>query len=337
MPTDRINVGLVGCGNAGRNIHLRLLREHEKLYQVLSCADALAGKATELAAEAGIGAHGSVADLLADPQIELAVVATKPPRTHRDIALDAFAAGKHVVVEKPMAGTSEECEEMVQAAEAAGRVLAVHHNRRWDVDYLAARHAIESGAVGDVRLVRNEYTAGFSGSPYDWGIHLVDQTMTLSFGQRFVELTATFCQPDSEDPTESEGFFTCRLRTEDGVIHDLSMLPPFQGNAFRPGQLPWRFIVAGTKGVLYQDWCQRPADGLAKPSYFQPAEDGGTMTELPSVTARVSVPDFYDALHSSIREGTPSPVSGPDGTRAVRAWELICQSASEGRALSVDL
>jgi len=331
MSGERVSVGLVGCGNAGRNIHMRLFCQHADLYDVTCCADAVPDAAKALAADFDIRAAASVDDLIGDEDVELVVAATKPPATHRDVAVAALAAGKHVVVEKPMAGSDAECAQMVAAATAADRVLAVHQNRRWDIDFLAARHAIESGAVGEPRLVRNEYTASFEGSPYDWGIHLIDQTMCLSRGKRFVELSATFCQPDA-----SEGFFTCRLRTDDGVVHDLSMLPRVDGNAYLPGTLPVRFVVVGTAGVLYQQWCQRPADAFGKTQTFAAAQDGG-LGDLPQVSAGLAVPDFYERLHKAIREGAPPPVTGDEGQRAVRAWELICQSAREGKALEVGL
>jgi len=330
-----ITVGLVGCGGAGKGIHLPLFRKHGNGYRMVACADAVPASAEALAGECGLRAL-SVEALVHDPEVELVVVATKPPVTHRDLAVLALAAGKHVVVEKPMAGISDECTEMIAAAQAADRLLAVHHNRRWDVDFLTARTLIESGALGEMRLVRNEYTAGFSGSALDWGIHLIDQTMALSFGKRFVELTATFCTPNPAHPTESEGFFTCRLRTEDGVLHDLSMLPPFNGNAYVPGRMAYRFMLVGTGGAVYQEWCQRPEDAFGKSFVMQPAA-GRPAGDLPFVTAELAIPDFYQTLYTAIRDGGPVPVSGEAGRRAIRAWELICQSACEGKTLHVEL
>ena len=337
MSKKPIRVGLVGCGKAGRNIHMRLLGLHRDLYQVVCCADAVPESASQLAQDFGIEAAESVESLVQRDDVELVVAPTKPPRTHRDVALAALAAGKHVVVEKPMAGTDQECAEMVTAAESTDRVLAVHHNRRWDIDYLAAREAVLSGAVGEVRLIRNEYTAGFAGSCYDWAIHLVDQTMCLSFGKRFVELSAMFCTAKPDEPVESEGFFSCRLRTEDGVVHDLSMLPAYAGNAYRPGKMPYRFVVVGTEGIVYQDWCQRPEDALARPTFFQSSGEGDDLPELGSVKASLAVPDFYESLYSCIRDGKPNPVPGQEAQRAVRAWELLCESACSGTTLNVSL
>ena len=331
-----ITVGLIGCGNAGRTIHMRLLQAHEALYRVACCADALPASAESMAGDFSLRA-ASVDAVVDDPAVELVVVATRPPVTHRDIAVRALAAGKHVVVEKPMAGSDAECAEMVTAAAAAGRVLSVHHNRRWDVDFLATKYAIECGAMGQPRLVRNEYAAGFAGSPYDWGIHIIDQTMALAFGRRFVELSAAFCTPNPASPSESEGFFTCRLRTEDGVIHDMAMLPPVNGNAYLPGRMVPRFYVAGTEGVFFQEWCQRAEDAFMKTAAMQPVEGGKRVGDLPWVESQLAIPDFYHMLYEAIRHDGPNPGSGAEGRRAVRAWELICQSACEGRTLNVSL
>lgn len=337
MSQEQIKVGLVGCGGAGRGIHMRLLGKHADLYQVVGCADSVPEAAVKLAGDFGLSAMSNVEELVTDPRVELVVVATKPPVTHRDIAVMALAAGKHVVVEKPMAGTDAECAEMVAAAESAGRVLAVHHNRRWDVDFLTARHLLESGVLGEPRLVRNEYTAGFQGSSYDWGIHLVDQTMALSLGQPFVELSATFARPHPEDPRESEGFFAARLRTADGVLHDLSMLPPAEGSTFLPGRMNYRFMLAGTEGVAYQEWCQRPEDAYMKDFTLKSLQPEARLSELPFVTTGLNIPDFYTLLHAAIREEGPVPVTGREGRRAVRAWELIGQAACAGQTLAIQL
>lgn len=337
MSDKKVKVGLVGCGNAGRGIHMVQFARHQDLYQVVCCADALPESAATLARDFGLRVMPGVDALAKDPEVELVVVVTRPPVTHRDVALKALAAGKHVVVEKPMAGSDRECAEMVEAADAAKRILSVHHNRRWDVDFLSARSMIESGALGRVRLVRNEYTAGYTGSAYDWGIHLVDQTMALSFGKSFVELSATFCKPAPKNPPESEGFFSCRLRTEDGVIHDLSMLPTVDGNAFRPGRMAYRFMIVGTEGVAYQEWCQRPEDAFAKTIFMQPVKGKKAVGDLPVATGGLAVPDFYEVLHSAIRKNTPPPVPGREGRRAVRAWELMAQSACENQTLRVSL
>jgi predicted dehydrogenase len=151
-----------------------------------------------------------------------------------------------------------------------------------------------------------------------------------------VEITATVCRPDPARPTESEGFFSARLRTEDGVVHDVGMLPTVRGSAHRPGRMACRFLIAGTEGVVYQEWCQRPEDAVAKTAASETAA-GGSLGDLPLVTASLAIPDFYEGLYRAVREGAPPPVSGAEGLRAVRAWELLCQSACENRTLPISL
>jgi len=329
---DKIRVGLVGCGNAGSRIHLPLLRKHQDLYRVVACADLVPEKAVETASEFGIDKAVSVEDLLHDEEVELVIVATRPPRTHRDIACAALKENKHVVVEKPMAGTVQECDEMIEAAGKKRKVLAVHHNRRWDVDFLTVREIISSGAVGEVRLVRNEFTAGYNGCCYDWAIHLLDQTMALSQGKKFVEVTATFCRPKQQG-----GFFTARFRTEDDIIHDVGMLPPVQGSGLRPGKAPFRFLVAGTEGIAYLDWCQRPEDAFVKFVSYQSAFTDKSFGDLVCVQGALTGQDFYRMLFSCLRQGEKVPVSGEEGRRAVYAWELLTQSALQSRCLSIEL
>ncbi|MCM8769038.1 MAG: Gfo/Idh/MocA family oxidoreductase [Candidatus Omnitrophica bacterium] len=334
---EKVKVGVVGCGAAGLRIHWPRFLKHGCLYQLVAWADLVREKAEKAALETGVGRALSVEELIEDKQVELVVVATKPPVTHRDIAVKALQSGKHVVVEKPMATNSEECEEMIRTAEKAGRILSVHHNRRWDVDFLAVREIISSGAVGELRLVRNEFLAGYLGCCYDWAIHLIDQTMVLNQNRKFVEVTATFCQPGCSRTDENQGFFSARLRSESGIIYDVGMLPPVNGSALRPGKAPIRFLIAGTEGVAYIDWCQRPEDAFSKFISYHSLEPQKNLGDLKSIESELAVEDFYQLLFSAIREEKPNPVSAKEGQRAVRAWELICQSALENRCLSIDL
>jgi len=93
--------------------------------------------------------------LLNDPDVNAIYIAT-PPDAHKELTLKAFAAGKPVYVEKPMARTYRECQEMIAASEAARLPLNVAYYRRTLPHFLKIRELIESGAIGDVRYVRIE-------------------------------------------------------------------------------------------------------------------------------------------------------------------------------------
>jgi len=98
-----------------------------------------------------------------------------------------------------------------------------------------------------------------------------------------------------------------------------------------------RFLIAGTEGVAYLDWCQRPEDAFGKFISYQGASPEKFWGDLKSVQATLTVADFYQGLFDAIRDGQPCPVSGEEGRRAVRAWELLCASACQGRSLSIEL
>ena len=92
----------------------------------------------EYAAEKGIKFYESNEALLADPAIELVIIAT-PNDSHKPLALAAMAAGKNVVCEKPVTMNSADLAEMIEASEKYGKLFTVYQNRRWDGDFLTAK------------------------------------------------------------------------------------------------------------------------------------------------------------------------------------------------------
>jgi len=99
-------------------------------------------------------AYADYREVLADDEVD-AVVVVAPTVFHRDIVVAAAVAGKHILCEKPMAMTEQECEEIIDAA-AAGRVkLQIGFMRRFDAGFREAKAAVLSGVIGDVVLVRS--------------------------------------------------------------------------------------------------------------------------------------------------------------------------------------
>ena len=103
-------------------------------------------------------------DLLGHPDVDALDVCT-PNASHAEIAIAAAAAGKHVLVEKPLARNTEEAERMIEAAQRAGVVLMPAHNARLLGPFVAMREAVARGDVGQVRAFRCAW--GHTG-PQDW-------------------------------------------------------------------------------------------------------------------------------------------------------------------------
>lgn len=127
--------------------------------------------------------HGSLTELLA-AGVDADTITT-PPATRRDLVLEALAAGVHVVADKPFAPTAAAGQELADAAQEAGRVLSVFHNRRFDADLLTLRGVLGSGRLGEIWRVHSRFDldqpeAGPGGGLLrDLGTHLVDQMMWL--------------------------------------------------------------------------------------------------------------------------------------------------------------
>jgi len=142
---DLVRFGLIGYGNAA-NLHAQAIRDSlgGTLVSVCGRNDA---RRDEFASKWGIASRKDVADMVDLDHIDAVIISTPHPQ-HHDHALTAFAAGCHVLVEKPMALTEAECTDMILAAEKAGRILSVVSQRRWYPSAMRIREAIDSGKLG---------------------------------------------------------------------------------------------------------------------------------------------------------------------------------------------
>lgn len=144
----KIGIGIIGCGKIAQLRHIPeyAANEHAELKGFF---DVNFSRAEELASRYGGKAYASYEALLADPEIDAVSVLT-PNFTHAEISIAALKAGKHVLCEKPMAVTLEDCEAMAQAAKQTGKKLMIGQNQRLTPAHRKARELLQSGAIGDV-------------------------------------------------------------------------------------------------------------------------------------------------------------------------------------------
>lgn len=144
-----------------------------------------------------VTSYNSIDELLNDKEIELIIVNT-PNNTHFELAKQALQAGKHVLVEKPVAVNTTEVKELYDLGREMNRHIMVYQNRRSDSDFLSIKEVIESGRLGELievhfrfdrykpalspKLFKETKTAVASGLVYDLGPHLIDQAISL-FGR----------------------------------------------------------------------------------------------------------------------------------------------------------
>jgi myo-inositol 2-dehydrogenase/D-chiro-inositol 1-dehydrogenase len=149
-----VHVGLIGAGRMG-SFHAENLAWRVPGAILAAVADPQPGAADALTNKLGVAkAYSDLHALLQDPEIEAVAIAA-PARTHAEWVIAAAEAGKHVFCEKPMAVTLEEADRAIAAAKAAGVVLQVGFNRRFDSGFAAAIAAVKAGENGTTQLSRS--------------------------------------------------------------------------------------------------------------------------------------------------------------------------------------
>jgi predicted dehydrogenase len=145
----KIRLAVVGAGANIWAFHLRAIRATG--FDVAAVHDVAADRAKAVAAELGCVAADTLDELLAVDAD--AVVVLAPHRQHHDLVRAALAAGRHVLVEKPIAVTVDEARDLGPAADAAGRLLGVCFQQRTRTELVEARRLVRSGALGDLQRV----------------------------------------------------------------------------------------------------------------------------------------------------------------------------------------
>ncbi|MHC4404525.1 MAG: Gfo/Idh/MocA family protein, partial [Planctomycetota bacterium] len=147
-PTDTVRWGVIGLGWFGE-VHADALADMPGIELAALCTrrpDRLA----EIAGRHDVGArYTDYRRLLDDPSVD-AVTITTHVDDHRDVAIDALASGKHVLLEKPMAPTVEDCDRIVEAARKARGSFMVGHICRFDPRVALAKQAIDEGRIGKI-------------------------------------------------------------------------------------------------------------------------------------------------------------------------------------------
>ena len=151
-----LSVGVIGAGGIAQS-HMNAIHGNSNI-RLAAAMDIDAKKAEAAAEKYGARAYTNLDDLLKDPEVEAVHVCT-PHSFHGDQVVAAAEAGKHVIVEKPMALTLQECDQMIEACEAAGKVLMVGQVMRYYPVNRKIKEMISQGAIGKVgHMMRRRYS-----------------------------------------------------------------------------------------------------------------------------------------------------------------------------------
>lgn len=161
----KLRVGVIGCGSIARHRHLPEYADNHRV-EISAVCDVVAERAKETGTRYKAAVYTDYKELLADATID-AVSVCLPNYLHASVTIAALQAGKHVLCEKPMAVSAKEAADMIDAAQAAGKLLMIGHNQRFAPAHIKAKELLHSGRLGAVLTFRTTFSHG---GPEGWSI-----------------------------------------------------------------------------------------------------------------------------------------------------------------------
>jgi predicted dehydrogenase len=340
-----MRVGVVGSGFMGRTWS-EVAANHAAGTQLVAVAGGR--RAPALAADYGVPLEASPEALIERSDVDIVVLAS-PPAVHHDQTVVAAAAGKHVLVEKPMAQDEAECAAMVEACRAAGVQLSVVSQHRFRDTPAAARRLIAEGAIGDVRMIRltgaeigwwdlkargdewkldpAQQTAWAS-----WSAHGCDLIRWLS-GSEPIRAFARITNFSGEPPDVGQSAMA-QFELASGAM--VQVLMTYETP--RPGfPSTWEFVIVGSTGILRLDPYGQLTLGrddawevVAEMPGFDPLDANDP------IRLRAYARQLED-LVAAVRDGHDPLVSGEEGRRTTAMLTAAEASARSGAAITLDV
>lgn len=342
------SVVIVGFGGMG-SYHAKLIKETNSL-EVVGTYDLLEARRAD-SINAGYKVYESYEEVLADPAVEIVLIAT-PNDVHKEIAIRALQAGKHVICEKPVAMSKEELQDMLDAADAAGRVFMVHQNRRWDEDFLTIKKMYDQETIGSLFQLESR-VHGANGIPgdwrhvkaqgggmlLDWGVHLLDQLLFM-IDSKVISVSSSLSFILGNDVDDG---FEAILQFENGIkaivevgTTNFITLPRWyvkgiEGTGIiEDWSLTGRLVTRNNEGEKIEPKPIRAGVGLTKT--MAPPSEGATITEALPQPAELGS-SFYDNF-AAVIEGTAEPiVKNAEVMRVQNLIEAIFESAEKNQVV----
>ncbi|REE78528.1 putative dehydrogenase [Paenibacillus taihuensis] len=268
MSESILKVGIIGQGRSGRDIHGFNLAKLNRKFEIAAVADSLPERQQLAEKEFGCRAYGTWQEMIAAEQLDL-VVNASPSHQHVPISLELLNRGFHVLCEKPLARTSAEVDQLIEASERSGKLLAVFQQSRYMPAYVRIREVIASGVLG--RIVQLDFTSNRFVRRWDWqtlqsnnggsllnlGSHVLDQALQLFGGDIMPEVTCVMDRANTFGDAEDYVKLVLRGEGRPTVDMEVSSCSMFPGD---------QFVIQGTNGGL------RGNNERLEWRYFKPEE-----------------------------------------------------------------
>lgn len=352
-PERRLGWAIVGLGDFGTKQIIPNFGDCQRS-KLVALVSGDRAKAEKFAAQYGVNTkniynYQNFDSIKDNAEIDIVYIIL-PNGMHREYTVRAFAAGKHVMCEKPMATTVKECEEMIAARDKAGKKLMIAYRAQYEPFNLAAIEKTRSGELGRVKVIISDHgrilnpqekrdvwrmdkkLAG-GGSLYDIGIYSLNATRYLT-GEEPIEISAQmFSTPDDPRFKEIEETVAFTLRFPSGIIANcLSSYGYEEVKRYQIyGEKAWLELDPATDYYKHEMTLGKKNPLAAEENKTAPK----TITEEPQIQEGNQFAAEMDHFSQSIQENKNPKTGGEEGLQDVRLMQLIYQAAREGKTLKV--
>ncbi len=355
--SNNLRIGIIGCGIGDFHAEAYLL---DKRADVISLAGLDIPRCLEICKRHGIPEHTTnYEELLTRADIDAVSIAV-PNYLHMPIAIAALKAGKHVLLEKPIGLTAAEGQQIVDAANEAGKVLGIAFNKRYRADTELLKSRILAGDLGEIYYAKafwmrragipglgswfTKKSLAGGGSLIDLGVHVIDMTLWLMGNPTITTVSAMSYsrlgpkgkghwaghrfEHSAESTFEVDDLSTAFLRTADGAAIQLeTSWATFSGHTDDYG-----VVLMGDEGGAEIKVHDYQKTGALR---FFSDIDGVPVDTQPRTIVHHEHQAVVKRFIDAISLGVPMTPSGPEGVDRARIIDAIYQSAAEGREISI--
>jgi predicted dehydrogenase len=346
LPEDALGYGIVGCGWVSPSHAAGARALAAEGVRLVAVADADVARARELADRYGSpDVHADYLELLGRDDVD-AVSICLPDHLHRDAALAAAAAGKHVLCEKPLALDLPEATEMVEAFDERGLSLSMVMNHRFVPDNMRVHRAVRDGAIGRILMASVVHSSALTGnddysSPWRGRRGRAAGGLLATQAIHFLDLLLWFAGPVAAVKAWTDTLVRTQLDYEDTVALALRLRSGALATLVSTNGTPIMDDLSGTRielhgsdgffvleGDVLRDHAVKGGHALPDVNLPSPPDDADQLFGLGHV---YEIAEFI----RSIRAGDAPPVPGVDGAHLMAVLAAAYASAHEDREQSV--
>ncbi|KIL43399.1 hypothetical protein KP77_31050 [Jeotgalibacillus alimentarius] len=251
----KLKVGVVGAGSIAKHRHLAEYAANDNV-EIVAICDINEERAKEMAKKFGAAQTFTDYKDLVKQDLDAVSVCT-PNYLHAPVSIAALEAGKHVLCEKPMATSEQEADDMIAAADKAGKLLMIGHNQRFVASHQKAKEWLASGELGKVYSFRTAFghpgpegwsadgkdswffkkDEAFIGAMGDLGVHKTDLIRYI-LGEEMTEVAA-MVETSAKENTDVDDNAVLVLKSESGIIGTLAA--------------SWSYVAEDNATVIYAE------------------------------------------------------------------------------------